>query len=833
MKALVLAGGEGTRLRPLTVTRPKPLITLVNRPIMGHVLALLKRHGIEDVVIAVSYRANMIQDYFGSGRALGLRLQYAVEERPLGTAGAARNAADFFDDTFLIISGDVLTDMDLSALVQFHMDTGAKVTLGLCRVANPLEYGIVVTDDEGRVRRFLEKPSWGEVVTDTINAGIYVVEPDILDLIPPGRPVDWSQDVFPQLLDKDPDLLRGFIGSGYWADIGTIPEYVRAVNDVLEGRIDVGGLGVRWDHNIWVGGEVDIADDVRLEGPLYLGRGVKIRAGSQVRGPAVIQDYVVLDTRAHVDRAIIGRNTYVGEAAELHGAIVSRQCTIKAHAVLFEAAVIGEGSVVGDGAIVHPGVKVWPQKEIESGATVRTSIVWGSTARRRLFGRFGITGVVNVDLTPEFCARLGAAIGATLPQGAVVTMNRDPHRSSRMLKRALIAGLPSAGVNVWDLHSVPIPVARYFTRVTEAAAGLHVRLSPFNPRVVDIRVFDGHGMNLSADMERTIERVFFREDFRRAYMEDIGVIVDAAGVVERYVEDFLARVEQALIRSANYHIVVDYAHAPTAEVLPRIFSALGVDVIPINAHVDESKIALQEDLQEQHQRQLGAIVRALGRDLGIQIDVGGEKLFLVDDHGGVLSPAQATLVVIDLVMRYQPGRAVAVPVTMTGKVEKVVGFHGGYVIRTRYDLHDLMNQASHPDVILAADGRGHFIFPEFQPVVDGLFAAVKVLELMARHKTRVSQVLAQIPNFHMANARVRCAWEARGKVMRLLNERLRGQRWETLDGIKVWVDEDVWVLIRPDPDLPLLHLDVEARSPDEAEHVLTDHLKLVEELTAS
>lgn len=830
MKALVLAGGEGTRLRPLTVTRPKPLVSLVNRPIMGHILALLKRHGIEDVVVAVSYRANMIQDYFGHGQAVGMRLQYAVEERPLGTAGAVRNAARFFEDTFLVISGDVLTDIDLNALIEFHHKSRAKLTLTLCRVANPLDYGIVLVDDEGRIVRFLEKPSWGEVVTDTINAGIYVVDPEILEEIPANEPVDWSRDVFPHLLAEHPEVLRGFVGSGYWADIGTIPEYVRAVTDILEGRIDVGYLGEQWDHHVWVEGEVEVAPDAQLEGPLYLGRGVKVREGVVVRGPAVVQDYVVLDSRAHIDRSIIWRNTYVGEAAELHGAIVSRQCTVKARSVVFEGAVIGDGCIVGEGAIIYPGVKLWPQKEIESGATVRSSLIWGTTARRRLFGRFGITGVVNVDLTPEFCARLGAAIGATLPMGSYVTMNRDPHRSSRMLKRALIAGLPSAGVSVWDLHSVPIPVARYYTRVSSAAAGLHVRLSPFNPRVVDIRVFDANGIGLSPEMERAIERVFFREDFRRAYMEDIGVIADAPGVLERYVSDFLTHIDQDVIRQAGYRIVVDYAHAPTADVLPGIFSSLGVDVIPINAHVDESKIALQEGLQAEHQQELGTIVRALGRDLGIQIDVGGEKLYFVDDRGRVLSPTQATLAIIDLAMRYQPGRAVAVPVTMTAKVERVVGFHGGYVKRTRYDLRDLMQHATHPDVILATDGRGHFIFPEFQPVADGLFAAVKVLELMARHDTRLSEVLTQVPAFYTANARASCPWEVRGRVMRLLNERLQGVRRDTLDGIKVWLAEDTWVLIRPDPDLPLLHLDAEAQSPEEAEALIAEYLHLVEDL---
>ncbi len=833
MKALVLAGGEGTRLRPLTVTRPKPLVSLVNRPIMGHVLSLLKRHHITEVVAAVSYRANMIQDYFGNGQTLGIHLQYAVEERPLGTAGAARNAADFFQDTFVIISGDVLTDIDLTALIEFHKQHKAKVTLALYRVPNPLDYGIVVTDEKGRIKRFLEKPSWGDVVTDTINAGIYVIEPEVLEEVPPNVSVDWSHDVFPRLLDDYPGALYGYIASGYWADIGTINEYVRAVTDILEQRIDVGPLGERWDSHVWVDGPVEIASDVRLEGPLYLGKGVKIREGVTVHGPAVVQDYVVLDSRALIDRAIIWRNTYVGEGAELHGAIVSPQCTIKAHAVVFEGAVIGDGCIVGEGAIIHPAVKVWPEKQIESGATVRTSLIWGTTARRRLFGRFGITGVVNVDLTPEFGARLGAAIGATFPPGALVTMNRDPHRSSRMLKRALIAGLSSSGVNIWDVHSVPIPVARYYTRVTEAVAGVHVRLSPFNPRVVDIKVFGANGVGLTPEMERTIERVFFREDFRRAYMDDIGTIADAPGVVERYVRDFLSHIDQDLIRLARYNIVVDYAHSPTAEILPDILSVLGVAVITINDHVTEGKIAMQEGLQLQHQQQLGTIVRALGRDLGIQIDVGGEKLFLVDDKGTVISPEQAALAVIDLVMRYQSGRAVAVPVTLTGKVEQVVGFHGGYVVRTRYDLRDLMHQATDPNVILATDGRGHFIFPQFQPVVDGLFAAVKVLELMGRYDTRLSEVLTQVPTFYTANARVRCPWEMRGRVMRELHEQLQGARREIQDGIKVWFDDDRWVLIRPDPDHPLLHLDAEAPSTEEAQALVNEHVRLVEEIVAA
>ena len=830
MNAVILAGGEGTRLRPLTVGRPKPLIPMVNKPILAHILDLLKRHGLHDVIMTTAYMANLIQDYFGNGHATGLRIRYAVEERPLGTAGAVKNAAAYLQDTFLVMSGDVLTDFDLTALLNFHRERNALVTLALYRVSNPREYGVVITDAEGRVLQFLEKPSWGEVISDTINAGIYVCDPRVLDFIPEGEVVDWSRDVFPRLLAEAPDRIFALPLEGYWKDIGTIPEYVQATHDVLHGRVQLEPLGQEWAPGIWTQDGVDIADSVHLTPPIFLGRGVTLHAGVAVRGPTVLRDYTIVDTRALIERSVVWRNTYIGEAAEVRGAIIGRQCSIKARSILFEGVVVGDESNVGEAAIIHPGVKIWPRKEIESGAVVRESLVWGTRGRRSLFGRFGITGVVNVDLTPELCAKLGIALGAIYPEGAYVVMNRDPHRGSRMLKRALIAGLPSAGINVWDTHSVAIPVARYYTRVSPAVGGVHIRLSPFDPRVVDIRVFGEDGQNIGRDMERTIERVFFREDFRRAPIERIGVIADAPGVVEAYTEGFLNRIRQEAVKEIQYRIVVDYAYSPNVAVLPDIFSALNVDVIPLNAHVDESKISLAEEAQEQWQRELAKIVRALGRDLGVQLDVGGEKLFLVDDRGTPLNPELAALVVIDLAMRYQSGRAVAVPVTMPRAVEQVVGFHGGYVIRTRYNLHDLMETSEDPNVILAVDGRGHYIFPEFQPVPDALFATVKILELLSTHNTRFSDVISLLPRFHMAKTQVPCGWDQKARIMRRLNEVLRDHPLETRDGVKVWLDEERWVLIRPDPDRPVLHIDAEAPSTREARSLVEEYTRIVEAL---
>ena len=223
-----MAGGEGTRLRPMTANQPKPLLPVVNRPIMEHVLRLLKRHGFDETVVTVQFLASLIRTYFGDGDELGMHLSYATEETPLGTAGSVKNAeAALKDDAFLVISGDALTDIDLGAVVRAHKDRNALVTVCLKRVPDPLEFGIVITDEEERIERFLEKPTWGQVFSDTVNTGIYVMEPEVFDHVEPGAIVDWSGDVFPALVNAGAPVF-GYVADGYWEDVGTHDSYLRA-----------------------------------------------------------------------------------------------------------------------------------------------------------------------------------------------------------------------------------------------------------------------------------------------------------------------------------------------------------------------------------------------------------------------------------------------------------------------------------------------------------------------------------------------------------------------------------------------------------------------------
>jgi mannose-1-phosphate guanylyltransferase/phosphomannomutase len=824
MKAVVMAGGEGSRLRPLTLGRPKPMVPLVNRPMLEHVLLLLKRHGITEVIITVQYMATYIQNQMGDGRDLGMTVTYSVEDQPLGTAGSVRQAAESLRDTFLVISGDALTDIDLQSAVDFHMKAKSMATVTLYRVANPLEYGVVVTNSDGRIREFQEKPSWSEVVTDTINTGIYVLEPSIFEYYERDQVFDFSKDLFPMLL-KDEKPLYGFVAGGYWTDVGNLDEYVRASRDVLAGKVTIDWRGEETD-GIWREPGVDIAPDATLHAPVYLGRDSKIESGAIIHGPTVIGDNTVIERRAHVDRSIIWRNCHIGSHSEIRGSLLADECNVKNNAVIFENAVIADQSVVGRGAIVQPNVKIWPHKEVEAGAVVSTSIIWGSAGRRVLFGRRGVSGLINIDFTPDALAKLGSAYASTLPIGAYVTINRDLAVPSRMLKRALASGLPSAGANVMDLSAVPIPVARFYTCASEAAGGIHVRISSYDRSVVHIAFFDRNGMDLNKDTQRKIETAYFREDFRRAHLEDIGTTMYSPDVAERYTQAFVGAVDRETVARCGYRLVVDYSFGTTSEILPGILRSLGCEVIDLNAAQGLRRTVRSAPDYATAYGQLAQIVPTLRFDLGVMLDVNGERLQIADSRGHQVTQMQVLAAMATLVFQQQKGAAIAVPVDAPTIFEQLAADNGGKVVRTRLDTQSLMAAAAQKGVVMGGDGRGRTIFPALHPAFDAMFSLAKLLQLLANAHTTLHDVVAGLPEWHVAEGNIACPWDRRGKVMRMLGEQYRERRARASDGIKIQLGDD-WVLIVPDPDEPQFHLVGQAQSDGEAQGLVDKYAGIV------
>src|SRR5919199_3000715 len=535
MKAVIMAGGQGTRLRPLTSNQPKPMIRIVNIPCMEHIVNLLKGHSFTEIVVTLQFMPEEIPDYFGDGSDWGVSIGYSIEDAPAGTAGSGKLGEEQLEgERVLVISGDAPTDCDLTRLLEFPEERDAEATMVLKSVENPLDFGIVIIEEDGRISRFLEKPAWGQVFSDTVNTGIYVLEASVLEEIPSEGEYDFAKELFPKLLEAERPLY-GYITEGYWEDIGTLEQYMRAQRDVLDGKVrGVRPPGTRLRENVYVGRRAQV-DDEGLEGPVVIGENVRVDEGAKISPYCVIGDNTVIAAGATIERSVIADGTYIGEGAELIDTLVGRSSYIQARARLLERSSLGDDVIVGEGATVSPDVKIYPHKTVESGANVTQSLIYETMGLRTIFEGGAVSGKFNVDLTPEFVVRLASSFGTELDAGVIVTLGRDSSRSAQVAKRAMTAALLGTGVNVRDLRAAHAGVVRHDVLAGKAVAGVHVRAGD-DPDEVEILFFTSDATPLSESSQRAIEKVFVREEYRRAYADDVGELIYPGRAVEQYVE---------------------------------------------------------------------------------------------------------------------------------------------------------------------------------------------------------------------------------------------------------------------------------------------------------
>jgi mannose-1-phosphate guanylyltransferase/phosphomannomutase len=823
VKAVVMAGGEGTRLRPLTSNQPKPMVPIVGKPCMEHILELLREHGFEDVVVTVAFLPQAIRSYFGDGTSLGLNIQYSVEENPLGTAGSVRLASDALDETFLVISGDALCDIDLRQVVDFHKQKGAAVTIGLKSVENPLEFGIIVTDDDGKVERFLEKPSWGQVFSDTINTGIYVLEPEVLKHVPTDRPYDFSKELFPLLLEMGRPIY-GCVCEGYWQDIGNLDQYRQANFDALDERVRLNMPGLKIRGDVWIGEGVEIDDVEGVEGPAFIGNYARISPEASVGPYTVLGSATTLRERGRIARSVLDGSCYIGRSAVVEGAIIGRNCDIRAHARIHEGVAIGDQVTIGDQSVIYPGVRIYPYKEVDYGAQIFESLIWESRGTTRVFAQDGVVGLVNVDLTPEIALRFGAALGTALKRGARVVASRESAPAYRMIKRALISGLHSTGVNVADLRTLPAPVGKHLLKTQGYDAAFHVGASTTDPEAVQIRLFERPGIALSSQMQREVEKHFTRQELRRVPFSDVGSITYPARARESYASDLLADLDVDAIRSRGFRIVVDYGYSAGSFVLSLVLGPLGVEAVtshPFESDAGSTPGRLTETI-DQAQR----LVAAVNADFGAVFDRSAERLYLIDERGREVRPDQALLLYLKLLGG--EGGKVVVPITATSQVEEVVG--GRYdVVRTPATLPELTRAAAGDGVVFAGAPGGGYVFPAFLPAYDAIAALCKLLELLAPVDEPLSKLVAELPRPTLVHRQMQCPWALKGAVMRVLNERYADGNVDTTDGIKIF-DSRGWVQVLPDGDEPTIHLYAEGETPADSEALETELRTLVTDL---
>lgn len=817
-----MAGGFGTRIHPLTIHLPKPMIPLINRPIMEHIVELLKRHGISDLVLLLYHQPEAIKKYFGDGSEFGVRITYVTPLEDFGTAGAVKAAARHLDERFLIISGDLLTDFDLGEGLAFHEEHRARATIILTSVTDPLQFGVVITDKENRITKFLEKPGWGEVFSDTINTGIYILEPEVLDLIPDGENRDWAKDVFPLMLAQGAPLF-GCRLNGYWADIGNPEAYLEVSRDILHGKVAVSTDEPprHPGERIYLSPDAQVDDRAVLTGMVVLGGNTRVGSDARLSN-CVIGRNCQIDAGVILEDAVLWDNVSVRAHTRIEAAALCHRVRVGQGVVIEPGVVVADETVVGDEAHIRPDVKIWPRKVIENGATVSANLIWGEKWRKSLFEGALVRGLTNVEMTPEFAARLGAAYGSTLPKGSHVLAGRDAIRSSRMLKRSFVGGLLSAGINVRDVKMIPLPVLRYKLTTFGEAGAIHFRQSPEDASATEVIFFDGEGSEISSSSAKGIERIYFKENFRRAHHSEPGGIDELPRIYDFYREGFLRTLDRDLLKKAAPRIVVDLNHSPAANMLPILLADLGFEVTELNSHVHEKGIDSTGEALEQSLDRLSRIVVTLEADAGFWLGPSGEKLRIVDGTGRIYLNCETPCLLAALAGHAERSGSLVVPLAAPQAIDALAQADGMVAVRTRSDGRSLIEAARERQVRMVASLDGRFGFPAFQPHFDGLFAIAKIMELCARTGMTLETAFATVPKSTYHHVQVACSWEAKGALMRRMSEDAVDREAVFVDGVRIAADRG-WVLVLPDQHRPVAHIFAESVDPAVADRLCDEY----------
>ncbi len=802
MKAVIMAGGKGTRLRPLTSNMPKPMVPLLGRPCMEYIIELLKKHGITEIAVTVQYLPEAIKSYFGDGSDFGVNIVYFEEKFPLGTAGSVKNCEPFLNDRFLVISGDALTDFDLQKAMLHHSNHQALATIVLTQVESPLEYGVVMTDDEGNITRFLEKPTWSEVFSDTVNTGIYILEPKVLDFFARNVEFDFSKDLFPLLLSMEQKLM-GYTAEGYWSDIGSLEVYRQAQFDMLDELVKIEWKAKEIAPRIYAEEDVRIADVDSIVPPAYFGRGTYIEKGALIDRYSIIGRHNIVKEGSQISKSILWDHNYIGRKVEIQGTSICHRAVLNDDCLLSEGVVMGDDCRIGDKARIKAGVKIWPNKEVESNSTVHSSLIWGVKLSRNLFGAQGIKGIPNIDVTPDFASRLATASATVFKAGATVSLSSCPHSFSQLIKLSIMIGLHAAGIHTVDFGIAITAASRYGIGAYGVNWGIHVSTDSVKDGATCIEVLDHNGIPVCKSMERKIENAYWQEDFVRATADQIGYNRHQPVVGDDYIAALKREIIVDKVLASKFVIVLDYDPLVLGHTAMSLLSSMGCQVIQI-CSMDRS-----------HLGELMDTVKKNRADLGIRMDQDARHYSLVTNEGKIISDDM--MIGLHLLMHNQTGResqsfCLGISVSAPREMERLAHQLNADVVRTKENARDMMQVV-----------KGL----KFQPLFDAFYTMVKVIGYLAERDLLLSEVISRLPHFHMARQAVFCDWKNKGKVMRMMMEDTKGKQVELLDGIKVY-DSDGWVLIVPDMDQPNFRVITQGASKEIASTLAKTYAERIE-----
>jgi len=832
MKAVVMAGGFGSRIQPLTNSRPKPMLPIINKPMMQHTMLTLRDLGIKDFIILLYFKPDVIKEYFGDGSALGINITYVVPDDDYGTAGAVKLAQEYIgDENFIIISGDLVTDFDFQKIFDYHKEKQAKLTITLTSVENPLQFGVVIANEEGKIEKFLEKPSWGEVFSDTINTGIYIIEPEILDYIPKGDNFDFAKDLFPLLMRENIDLMAGN-ASGYWRDVGNPESYREVYDDILNDRLQFtfDGIKTQFPDGVLYSEEAyDLDKGVEIIGKVILGKNITIGKGTTLKN-VVIGDNVSIGENCKIRNTVFWNDVKIEKGVTLDNSVICNNSVIGKNTQAKAGLILAEGCDIGQLVTIEQDITIWPDKSIDDASIVSNNVVWGSKYKNSIFDTGSVKGQSNVELSCEMSTKLAEAFGAQLPVGSTILVARDHHKSSRMLKRAFLGGMLASGIDVEDLKNMPSAVLRYnLASHDDIAAGVYFKQKIDDPTSTVVTFYNSEALRLDSSTAQSVEKSFFKETFRRVDYTQIGEISESQRVQEciNYKERIKSILNQHYFKCIDCRVAVDMMHGSASEIFPSLLNELNVDNIIFNAYHDTQKLTNINSLVKRSNKDISAVVKNLELDVGFMIYPYGQRLDIVSDSGDILSKETALLTILSLLnLEAKENKK---RVFLPAWAPDIIDFENLEIERGKYSNFKASELKKY-DLVATVDGN--FAFTEFATHRDSMYASLKIVEMIMNQNIKLSEIIKDIKPFYYTNMKIECSQALKGKMMRKFLEDAKDKKSSSADGVKIWVNEHDWILMIPDQYSDHLNLYVQAVDENAGEAIFKEYKAKIEEWSA-
>ncbi len=754
MKAVIMAGGEGRRLRPLTCTLPKPMAKILGKPIIEYIFDLLCAGGVKHAAVTLGYLPHMIEESYEYGYK-GLELDFIREDEPLGTAGSVRNAANDFKEPFFVISGDALCNFDLGKIMAYHKASGAAVTVVAVEASDPREYGVVRVDKENRVTGFIEKPSWSQAVSNLANTGVYVISPKCLELIPKGKPYDFAADLFPLMLEREMPIYC-YHTSDYWCDVGNIEAYLKCQRDAFDGRIKPlqgeTAKGIYTEKRLPLG-------DYSIIPPVYIGTDTEISDGAVIGPYAVIGDGCSIGRNSKVRYSVVSDNCCFASDTSVTGALICSGAAMRSRSSIYENSVAGSGCVIGEDVCVKPGVSVWPGKVVGKGATVNSNVKYGNV-KAEYFSGGRVSEGCGIRLNSENCVRLGASLGSVM-KSRKIALGCDGTPYSRIMCRALAAGIGETGTAVWDFGECFESQFKYLVNICGLESGAFA--CGDNERY--IRLCSYGGLSLPCRLERQLEAAMSKCEFREASDAELEEPADMSGMKQLYTQGLMMQAPDGLKGTAA---IFECENSAVKNLISSCASKLGAE-------------------------ENGNTVFEINSD--------GTRLSAISDGKRY---DYENLLAVACFDEMRKGKDIAVPYDSPEFLELLAVKQGRRIYRY------LTTPADN------TDAKARHLAAKQPFVRDGLFLAVKLLSVMKARNCGLKKLISELPERHIVKKTVKINFSP--SYLFDLAHGMAGETGNDREGIKI-IRNDGRLLVIPERGGGSVRMLAEADTAETAEEI--------------